>query len=152
MKSASFFFSMFSICLSCSISSMSLAREWTDKTGNVKVNGTLIAADQKDIVVKLDQAVKGRELLAIAIAELSEADQKFLLLEESEGQLKTATEKHSWGLKNGMNVFGKVVGFNRKDVTLQRRRGKLYVNDRSNNLNDFPQTHYVALFVIYLKV
>jgi hypothetical protein len=74
---------------------MSLAREWNDKTGNVKVNGTLIAADQKDIVVKLDQAVKGRELLAIAIAELSEADQKFLLLEESEGQLKTATEKHS---------------------------------------------------------
>ena len=33
-------------------------------------------------------------------------------------------------LFRSLNVFGKVVGFNRKDVTLQRRRGKLYVNDR----------------------
>jgi hypothetical protein len=127
MKSASLFFSLFSLSLLCS---HVYAREWVDKTGNVKVNGTLIAADQKDIVLRLDQPVKGRELLAIEIAQLSDADQKFLMLEESNGQLKAATEKHSWALKNGMTVFGKVVGFNRKDVTLQRRRGKLYVNDR----------------------
>jgi hypothetical protein len=127
MKSVTLFFSLFSLSLICS---PSMGREWTDKTGNVKVNGTLIAADQKDVVLRLDQPVKGRELLAIEIAQLSEADQKFLMLEESEGQLKSATEKHSWGFVNGMTVFGKVVGFNRKDVTLQRRRGKLYVNDR----------------------
>ncbi|MBU6386020.1 MAG: hypothetical protein KGS49_08800 [Planctomycetes bacterium] len=127
MKSTSLFLSLFWLGLVCT---QGLSREWADKTGNVKVNGTLIAADQKDIVVKLDQPVKGRELLAIEIAQLSDADQKFLMLEESEGQLKSATEKHSWSLRNGMNVFGKVVGFNRKDVTLQRRRGKLYVNDR----------------------
>lgn len=127
MKSTSLFLSLFWLGLVCT---QGLSREWADKTGNVKVNGTLIAADQKDIVVRLDQPVKGRELLAIEIAQLSDADQKFLMLEESEGQLKSATEKHSWSLRNGMNVFGKVVGFNRKEVTLQRRRGKLYVNDR----------------------
>jgi hypothetical protein len=127
MKSASLFFSLFSLSLVCS---HAYGREWVDKTGNVKVNGTLIAADQKDIVLRLDQPVKGRELLAIEIAQLSEADQKFLMLEESEGQLKAATEKHTWALKNGMTVFGKVVGFNRKDVTLQRRRGPLRPNGR----------------------
>jgi hypothetical protein len=127
MKSKSLFFSLLSVSLLCS---ESFAREWADKSGNVKVNGTLIAADQKDIVIKLDQPVKGRELLAIEIAQLSEADQKFLMVEESEGQLKSATDKHTWSFKNGMTVFGKVIGFNRKDVTLQRRRGKLYVNDR----------------------
>lgn len=127
MKSATLFLSLLSMGLICS---QVVAREWADKSGNVKVNGTLIAADQKDIVVKLDQPVKGRELLAIEIAQLSEADQKFLMAEESEGQLKSASEKHSWSFKNGMTVFGKVIGFNRKDVTLQRRRGRLYVNDR----------------------
>jgi hypothetical protein len=96
MKSASLFFSLFSLSLVCS---HAYGREWVDKTGNVKVNGTLIAADQKDIVLRLDQPVKGRELLAIEIAQLSEADQKFLMLEESEGQLKAATEKHTWALK-----------------------------------------------------
>lgn len=106
------------------------AREWKDKSGNVKVQGTLVAADPKEIVIKLDQAVKGRELLAIEIAQLSDEDQKFVTQDETAGQLKSATEKHSWSLKNGLTIFGKVVGFDRRDVTLQRRRGKLYVNDR----------------------
>lgn len=106
------------------------AREWKDKSGNIKVQGTLVAADPKEIVIKLDQPVKGRELLAIEIAQLSDDDQKFVTQDESAGQLKSATEKHSWSLKNGLTIFGKVVGFDRRDVTLQRRRGKLYVNDR----------------------
>lgn len=106
------------------------AREWKDKSGNVKVQGTLVAADPKEIVIKLDQPVKGRELLAIEIAQLSDEDQKFVTQDETAGQLKSATEKHSWSLKNGLTIFGKVVGFDRRDVTLQRRRGKLYVNDR----------------------
>lgn len=106
------------------------AREWKDKSGNIKVQGTLVAADPKEIVIKLDQPVKGRELLAIEIAQLSDEDQKFVTQDETAGQLKSATEKHSWSLKNGLTIFGKVVGFDRRDVTLQRRRGKLYVNDR----------------------
>ena len=106
------------------------AREWKDKSGNIKVQGTLVAADPKEIVIKLDQPVKGRELLAIEIAQLSDDDLKFVTQDETAGQLKSATEKHSWSLKNGLTIFGKVVGFDRRDVTLQRRRGKLYVNDR----------------------
>lgn len=110
--------------------SSALGREWKDKSGSVKVLGTMVAADPKEIVIKLDQPVKGRELLAIEIAQLSDEDQKFVFEDESAGQLKSASEKHSWSLKNGLTIFGKVVGFDRREVTLQRRRGKLYVNDR----------------------
>jgi hypothetical protein len=116
--------------LSFASGSLTFAREWRDQSGTVTVKGTLIAADAKEIVVKLDESVEGRELLAIPIETLSDEDQKFLQSEENESALKTASEKHTWSLRNGMKIFGRVVDFARKDVTLQRRRGRLYVNDR----------------------
>lgn len=133
-----------SLCLCIALaplltSSFADARDWKDKSGNVTVKGTLIAADSKEIVVKLDETVQGRELLAIEIESLCEDDQKFLQSEENESALKTASEKHTWNLKNGMKIFGRVVDFARKDVTLQRRRGKLYVNDRP--FDNLPQIY-----------
>ncbi|MFO0011770.1 MAG: hypothetical protein ACK553_03430 [Planctomycetota bacterium] len=106
------------------------AREFTDKTGQLKFEGTLIAVDEKEIVLKLDGAVKGRELLAIRIEDLSEEDKKWIAAEERQRELASANGKESWKLRNGMEIFGRVVDFARRDITLQRRRGKLYVNDR----------------------
>lgn len=110
--------------------STAIAREWKDKTGNVSINGTVLAVDAKEIVIKLDEPVKGRELLAVEIESLSDDDQKYLQSKENESALKSAAEKQTWNLRNGMKIFGRVVDFARKDITLQRRRGKLYVNDR----------------------
>lgn len=106
------------------------SREWADKTGAIKVKGTLISTDHKEIVLKLDEKVEGRELLAVEIASLSDTDQEFLRSAEAETHLKAAGERHSWSMRDGSTIFGKVVGFARRDITLQRRRGKLYVNDR----------------------
>jgi hypothetical protein len=36
-----------------------------------------------------------------------------------------------WTMASGLKVVGRVVGYARKDVTVQRRRGKIYVNDRT---------------------
>jgi hypothetical protein len=105
-------------------------REFTDKTGQLKFEGTLIALDDKEIVLKLDGAIKGRELLAIRIEDLSEEDKKWVAAEERQREMAFANGKQSWKFRNGMEVFGRVVDFARRDVTLQRRRGKLYVNDR----------------------
>jgi hypothetical protein len=105
-------------------------REFTDKTGQLKFEGTLIAIDDKEIVLKLDGAIKGRELLAIRIEDLSEEDKKWVASEERQRELANANGKQSWKFRNGMEVFGRVVDFARRDVTLQRRRGTLYVNDR----------------------
>lgn len=105
-------------------------REFTDKTGQLKFEGTLIAIDDKEVVLKLEGAIKGRELLAIRIEDLSEEDRKWVASEERHREMVSANGKQSWKFRNGMEVFGHVVDFARRDITLQRRRGKLYVNDR----------------------
>ena len=92
--------------------------------------GTLIAFDDKEIVIKLEKAEKGRELLAFPIDKLSDSDRKYIESDEVAEKLKGDGEKHSWNLRNGLVVLGKVVDFAKKDVTIQRRRAKAYVNDR----------------------
>jgi len=94
------------------------------------VYGTLIAFDDKEIVIKLEKAEKGRELLAFPIDKLSDSDRKYIESDEVAEKLKGDGEKHSWNLRNGLVVLGKVVDFAKKDVTIQRRRAKAYVNDR----------------------
>ena len=106
------------------------AHEFTDKSGKLKVEGTLVAIDDKEVVIKLDSPAKGRELLAIAIDQLSEEDQKWIRSAESQDALASAGERNSWTLRNGTVVVGKIVDFTRREVSMQRRRGRFYVNDR----------------------
>ena len=115
------------------------AKEWTDKSGLLKIQGTILAADDKEIVIKLDKKTKDHELLAVEIDQLSEADQAYIRSQETMDAMKSEGDKHSWELKNGMKVFGKVVRFVRKDVSLQRRRGKLYVNERP--MDNLPEVY-----------
>ena len=115
------------------------AKEWTDKSGLLKIQGTILAADDKEVVIKLDKKTKDHELLAVEIEQLSDADQAYLRSQEMADSMKSEGDKHAWELKNGMKVFGKVVRFVRKDVTLQRRRGKLYVNDRP--MDNLPEVY-----------
>ncbi|MCU0719565.1 MAG: hypothetical protein MUC83_07665 [Pirellula sp.] len=115
------------------------SREWSDSTGTLKIRGTLLAADESEVVIKLDKKEKGRELLAVAITDLSAADREFLKTQEAESELKLDGEKHAWELKNGLKVFGRAVSFVRKDVVMQRRRGKLYVNDRP--MDNLPEVY-----------
>ncbi len=106
------------------------AREWTDKSGTYKVSGELVAFDDVEITLKLDAKQKGRELLAFPIDQLSENDKSYLQSEEMRLEMQRADAKHVWTLKNGMKVIAKPVDFIRKDVVIQRRRGKVFVNDR----------------------
>lgn len=107
-----------------------LAHEWSDSTGNYKVSGDLIAMDETEIVIKLDKPTKGRELLAFPIDKLSDADRKYLESPELMQKLSESDKAHTWTMRNGFKLFGKVVDFAKKDVTVQRRRGRVYVNDR----------------------
>lgn len=118
---------------------MADSREWSDSSGAVKIKGTLLAADDSEVVIKLDKKEKGRELLAVAITDLSDADREYLKSQEAASELTIDGEQHVWELKNGLKVFGKAVGFGKKDVVLQRRRGKLYVNDRP--VDNLPEVY-----------
>jgi hypothetical protein len=130
---------LFALIIAASCQAFAIAHEWTDSTGSYKVSGTLIAMDSAEIVIKLDKSTKGQELLAFPIEKLSEADRKYIDSDEVLQKLSGDGEKHTWKLKNGITVFGKVVDFARKDVTIQRRRGKVYVNDRP--LENLPEIY-----------
>jgi hypothetical protein len=129
------------VCLlACSLFGTSaVAKEWTDKSGKFKIQGTMIAVDDKEVVIKLDKRTKDHELLAVSIEDLSPADQEYIASKEAADSLKADGEKHVWELKNGMKIFGRAVRFVRKDVVMQRRRGKLYVNDRP--IDNLPEVY-----------
>jgi hypothetical protein len=117
---------VFAITLSAA-ANVCFARTWTDKTGKYKIDADLIAFNDKSVVLQRAD----HELGMVAIDALSPADQQYLkskaAAEESE---KIIGKQQNWKLANGMQLVGRVVGFARKQITLQRQRGKIYVNDR----------------------
>lgn len=111
------------------------AREWSDATGMLTFEADLISHDGGTAVLKRDDD----SLVAVQMGELSEEDQKFLAKADAvPPPAPTAEDLQTWTLADGFQLTGKVVDFVRKEVTIQRRRGKIYVNDRPlENLPEF---------------
>lgn len=109
------------------------AREWTDKTGSYKFYGSLIAFDDHQVVLKLDegQRIQGHELLAIERKDLSQEDLEYLASKEAIDTVQSLEGTQTWTMKNGSKVVARVVDFGRKQVTIQSRRSKIYVNDKA---------------------
>ncbi len=101
------------------------AREWRDSTGKFSVQAELIASTEDQVVLKRED---GR-LVALSISQLSAADQEYLKSQEAT-QLGGAGDLQTWTLKDDWKVNGRVVAYGRKNVVIQRRRGRVYVNDR----------------------
>ena len=132
--------------LSVLFSGLSLAvadsREWIDSTGLYSVKATLIAYNESSVILKVDQKAnpKSHDLLAIPIDKLSTPDREFLSSKEAEQTHSDMENAQTWTMKNGMTVIGRVVDYARRDVTIQRRRGKVYVNDHlQTNLPEIYQ-------------
>jgi hypothetical protein len=103
------------------------ARTWTDKTGKYKIDADLIAFNDKSVVLQRAD----HELGMVATDALSQADQEYLKSKAAaEESQKLADKPQNWKLADGMQLVGRVVGYARKQITLQRQRGKIYVNDR----------------------
>lgn len=120
---------------------MADSREWTDSTGLYTVKATLIAYDTASVILKVDQKAnaKSHDLLAIPLDKLSKSDQEFLSTKEALQTQGDMQASQTWTMKNGMTVIGRVVDYVRKDVTIQRRRGKVYVNDHL--LTNLPEIY-----------
>ncbi|MGE3410240.1 MAG: SHD1 domain-containing protein [Pirellulales bacterium] len=112
-------------------------RTWTDSTGNFSFKGTLLAYDEETVILKRDK----NDLVAIPLDKLSKKDQTYLESKEAKAELSAAEgEQQTWTMRSGLKVVGRVVDYARRDVTIQRRRGKVYVNDRLyDNLPDVYQ-------------
>jgi hypothetical protein len=104
------------------------ARVWTDSTGKYTIEADLIAFDESTAVLQRGD----HHLGAVPIEKLSAADREYLKSKEAnEAVARVTGAMQTWTLRNGLKIPGKVVGFARKQVTLQRRRGKMYINDRT---------------------
>ena len=111
-------------------------RTWTDSTGNYQVEAELIAFNDEQVVLKRTDG----HLLVVPLSRISKQDQDYLQSKEGDQARKAADAAQTWTLASGMKVVGKVVDYARRDVTIQRRRGKIYVNDRLfDNLPDLYQ-------------
>jgi hypothetical protein len=102
------------------------AREWKDATGRYAVEADLLAYTDAHVVLKRQDG----KLVEVEIAQLSDADRQFLNSKEATQQ-SSGGGLQTWTLKNGLKFVGRIVGFGRKDVVIQRKRGKVYVNDRT---------------------
>jgi hypothetical protein len=103
------------------------ARQWTDSTGKYTVNAELVAQSETTVVLKKEN----HQLVAVPLAKLSTQDQEYLKSKEATDHVhRVADEMQTWTTRAGWKFEGKVVDYGRREVTVQRRRGKIYVNDR----------------------
>jgi hypothetical protein len=104
-----------------------LAREWTDASGHFTLAADLVSATESLAVLKRADG----SLVALPVEKLSKADREYLKSKEAQDSArKSADQLQTWTLHSGVKLVGKVVDYGRKDVTIQRRRGRIYVNDR----------------------
>jgi hypothetical protein len=104
-----------------------LARVWTDSTGKYSIDADLISFNDSTVVLQRPDHQLGQ----VPIDKLSHADRDYLKGKEaSDAVKKVSGATQSWTLRTGEKLVGRVVGFARKQITIQRRRGNIYVNDR----------------------
>jgi hypothetical protein len=113
------------------------ARVWTDSTGKYTLDADLVTFNDRTVVLKRAD----HEMVAIPIEKLSESDREYLQTKEAGEAARPQNENmQTWTLRDGTKIEGKVVEYAQRDVTLQRRRGNTYVNDRNfDNLPEFYQ-------------
>ena len=109
------------------IASPATARTWTDSSGQYTVDADLVGFDGTTIVLKKEN----HELVAIQLSQLSKADQQHLVAPDVQDQLEEdASQFQVWTSRKGRKVEGRVVDYARREIVIQRRRGKIYVNDK----------------------
>ncbi|HEX2474937.1 MAG TPA: SHD1 domain-containing protein [Lacipirellulaceae bacterium] len=119
------------------VATATFARTWTDSTGKYKLDADLIGFNDKTVILQRED----HQLGAIPIDKLSQVDQEYLKSKEAEDRAnEVAGKKQIWTLRDGTKVPARVVDYARRDITVQRRRGKIYANDRQfENLPEIYQ-------------
>ena len=129
--------------------------QWSDKSGEYQFEARLVAFDNKTVVLKSSdkQKMNGHELISVPRAELSSADEEYLNSKEAAEVSSRLDTGQSWTMRDGTKVVGKIVDFVRKDVTVQRRRAKIYVNDRPfDNLPEVYQRIFPKVVEEFEKI
>lgn len=118
-------------------------RTWKDVTGIYKIDAELIGFNDQMVILQRED----KELGAIPIAKLCEEDREYLKSKEAlETHDQNLGEMQTWTTVNGLKVVGRIVDYAQRDVTIQRRRGRLFVNDQQfENLPPIYQKMLLAV-------
>mgnify|MGYP000953377013 CR=1 FL=1 len=123
-----------------SLFATAIARVWTDETGNYRLQANLVGFNDKTVILQRED----HQLLAVPLETLSANDRAYLGSRAAEDQVRRSVEaKQTWTMDSGMILVGKVVDYARREVTIQQRRGKTYVNDRP--LENLPEIYQKLL-------
>jgi len=119
------------------------ARQWRDQTGVYSIEADLIGFDDQTVILQR----ANKELGACEIDKLCEADREFLKSKQAlEIHDSNLQKVQSWKLVNGLHMIGKIADYAKRDLTIQRRRGKVYVNDKS--FTSLPPVYQKMLLAI----
>ncbi|NLX97174.1 MAG: hypothetical protein GXY83_13450 [Rhodopirellula sp.] len=111
------------ICLASTAES----REWTDSSGQYTVDADLIAFNDELAVLKKAD----RDLVAVPLEKLSAEDREYVQSKDAAQVVRQAADQmQTWTFRGGKKAVGRVIDFGRKELAIERRRGKIYVNDR----------------------
>ncbi len=119
------------------------ARTWKDVTGLYTIEAELVGFDDEQAILQRENG----ELGAFPIEKMSEEDREFL-------KSKAALETHdnnlgalqTWTTVKGLKVVGRIVDYMQREITIQRRRGKLYVDDKQ--YDNLPPVYQKILMAV----
>jgi len=116
-------------------SSAALARVWTDSTGRYTLDADLVGFNDSQAILKRAD----HDMVAIPLDKLSDKDRQYIQSKEAaEIARKSLEDPQTWTLRGGTKLIGRIVDFASRDMMVQRRRGRIYVNDRRlENLPEF---------------
>lgn len=108
-------------------------RVWTSSSGTYELEAEAISFNESLVVLKKTNG----DLIAVELAELSQADQEYVRSKEAQdNERKSAEEMQTWTARDGMKVRGRVLAYGRKALNIRRQRGAVYVNDTEFNQLD----------------
>ncbi len=132
--------SMLVVFIGLLIASPAHARIWKDVTGRYKLEADLVAFNDELVVLQRSS----KELGSCPIEQLSEEDRAYLKSKEAfEIHDANLGKMQTWTTASGLKVVGKIVDYARRDVTVQTRRGRTYVNDKA--FQNLPEVYRIML-------
>ena len=107
------------------------------KRARTRFKAQLFGFDDEHVILQREDG----ELGMLKIDEFSAADREYLNSREAEEiNRKNIKSSQVWTTNSGLKLVGRVVDFARDEIAIQRRRGRMYVNDRAfANLPAFYQ-------------
>jgi predicted Ser/Thr protein kinase len=119
------------------------ARTWTSKDGLYTLEADEVAFSETTVVLKRPTG----KLVAVELAQLSDEDNKYIKSQAvKDAAEKSASELQTWTGADGLKVRGRVVAYGRKELKVQRKLGKVNIDDKK--FSDIDQLHQLLLLKI----